>query len=313
MDTSTTKLGGYQGNASILTKALLRLAECLQDSPSTWSCQSEVDAPSQGESANALFSSVEQGTRQICYVASGYLSARVPELSVLDLPFSVSDRRQALAALDGDAGELLAQAVAQKTNYQVLGFWDNGFRHLSNSVHPIRKPQDCEGLVIRTLDNAGYRSALNALGFEARTTDVKDLVRVIRSGEVHAQENPLTNLLTFELWRYHPYVSLTGHYFGVLLLVCNKAWYQALTPAKKADLTTAAASATTLQRQLAAEADGLALVELRKLGVQVLGPNELDMAALREATAVVTQATRLSLSPALLSAYLNTPEASTKG
>lgn len=313
MNPLAIRLGGYQGNASILTKALLRLAECLQDSPSAWSCQTDVDAPSQGESANALFSSVEQGTRQLCYVASGYLSARVPELSVLDLPFSVSERRQALAALDGDAGELLAHAVAQQTNYQVLGFWDNGFRHLSNSVHPIRKPQDCEGLVIRTLDNAGYRAALNALGFEARTTDVKDLVRVIRSGEVQAQENPLTNLLTFELWRYHPYVSLTGHYFGVLLLVCNKLWYQALTHAQKTDLTSAATAATTLQRKLAAEADALALVELHQMGVNVLGPDELDMVALREATAAVTQATRLTLSPALLSAYLTTPEASTKG
>ncbi len=63
------------------------------------------------------------------------------------------------------------------------------------------------------------------------TTDVKDLVRAVETGAVQAQENPLTNLISFGLWRHHRHVSLSGHCFGVLLLVCPRDWYESLPAA----------------------------------------------------------------------------------
>ena len=301
----TIQLAGYQGTASILTAALTHLAELLQSSGHGWCVNVENDVTSSGQSAASLFASVAQGSRQICYIASGYLLSRVAELEVLDLPFSVNDRRAALAALDGKAGQLLARAVARQSGYRVLGFWDNGFRHISNGVRPIRTPKDCEGLIVRTLDSASYRAALAALGFVARTTDVKDLVRVVQSGEVHAQENPLTNLLNFGIWRYHPFLSLTAHHFGVLLLVCNQSWYAALTLQQQEALNVAALAATRLQRDLAANADTMALAQLDAHGVQILAAHELDIRAMKEATFAVSEAQRATLPAELLRAYLD--------
>ena len=52
----------------------------------------------------------------------------------------MSDRTTALDALDGAAGEALTQAVESRTGYKVLGYWDNGFRHISNAVRPVSQP-----------------------------------------------------------------------------------------------------------------------------------------------------------------------------
>lgn len=298
-------LAGYQGEASILTAALVRVAQAVRAQAPDWPLHMQANVTAAGESAQSLFASVEQGQRQLCYMASGYLSARVPELEVLDLPFAVTDRQAAWAALDGTAGHLLAQAVARRTGYQVLGFWDNGFRHISNSVRPIHAPRDCQGLVIRTLDSASYRATLAALGFIPRTTDVKELVRVVRSGEVQAQENPLTNLLNFELWRYHPHVSLSGHFHGVLLLLCPRAWFDGLDRQRQDILREAALQATRQQRQDAAAEDQRALHVLQAQGVQVVPTDALDMAALRAATAEVARARREALPAELLQAYLS--------
>jgi len=298
-------LAGYQGEGSILTAALTRLADTLRELAPDWPVVLQNNVPADGETAQSLFASVEQGQRQLCYMASGYLSARVPELDVLDLPFSVTDRQAAWAALDGTAGQMLSQAVARRTGYQVLGFWDNGFRHLSNAVRPIRSPSDCQGLVIRTLDSALYREVLSALGFSARSIDVKDLVRVVQSGEVQAQENPLTNLLSFSLWRHHPFVSLSGHFFGVLLVLCPRSWYAALTHDKQQVLQQAVAVATHQQRLAAAAEDARALVQLQSLGVQVLQPDQLDLDAMRQATAGVARARSQAIAPQLLRAYLS--------
>lgn len=303
-DGTVLHLAGYQGEGSILTAALTRLAGTLRELAPDWPVHQQSNVPAAGETAQSLFASVEQGQRQLCYMASGYLSARVPELDVLDLPFAVTDRQPAWDALDGSAGRMLSEAVARRTGYQVLGFWDNGFRHISNSVRPIYAPSDCRGLVIRTLDSATYRATLDALGFTARSIDVRELVRVVQSGEVQAQENPLTNLLNFDLWRYHPYVSLSGHFHGVLLLLCPRAWFEALSDHQQFVLRQAAWETTRQQRQDAMVEDERAMMALRDKGVQILGADELDMVALREAVKDVAQAQRKALPSDLLQAYL---------
>jgi TRAP-type C4-dicarboxylate transport system substrate-binding protein len=296
-------LAGYQGGASILTAALTTLARRL-DGGSVGTPHLLPDVTVLGESAASLFASLETGGRHIGYMASGYLSARVPELAVLDLPFSVQNRGAALTALDGTAGTLLRDAVSRQSGLHVLAFWDNGFRHVSNAVRAIRTPADCKGLVIRTLDSALYRHTLDALGFEAMTTDVKDLVRVVQDGTVQAQENPLTNLLTFELWRHHAHVSLTGHFFGVVLLACPRAWYETLNARQREELQAAVDEATREQRCSAAAQDQTALERLRSHGVQVLGPDAIDLDALRCATEAVRAESLAGLPAALVDAYL---------
>ena len=158
-------------------------------------------------------------------------------------------------------------------------------------------------MVIRTLDSAHYRAALGALGFVPVTTDVKELVRVVQSGEVQAQENPLTNLLNFGLWKHHPHVSLTQHYFGVLLLVCPRAWYEGLTAAQRQTLSLAARLVTQVQRHNAEAQDAIALAQLQSHGVQVVPASAIDLSAMRQATQAVAQRQRQSLPNDLLNAY----------
>lgn len=297
-------VAGYQGPSSILTQGLACLVQTLKSEG--W--KSDIDwipnVTDHQEKAADLFASIENGSRQIGYMASGYLSARVPELEVLELPFTVDNRETALSALDRSAGEILTQAVAQKTGFHVLGFWDNGFRHLSNAVRPIQHPTDAVGLKIRTLDSALYRATLDAIGFQALTSDVKDLVGWIQQNVVQAQENPLTNYMGFELWKHHPYVSLTHHFYGVLLLVCPKAWYDTLDPEERQLVAHAVNTATALQRQLAADQDAITLVRMHDIGVKVLNKDALDMRAFHQCVESISSNARAQIPKELIAAYL---------
>ena len=298
------RVAGYQGPSSILTQGLACLVETLKQSG--W--KSDIDwlpnVTDHQEKAADLFASIENGSRHIGYMASGYLSARVPELEVLELPFTVDNRETALAALDRSAGEILTKAVSQKTGFRVLGFWDNGFRHLSNSVRPIQHPTDAVGLKIRTLDSTLYRATLDAIGFQALTSDVKDLVAWIQQNIVQAQENPLTNYMGFELWKHHPYVSLTHHFYGVLLLVCPLAWYNTLNQEELELLAHAVTTSTALQRQLAADQDAITLARMQDMGVKLLSKDALDMQAFHKSVELVSLKARSQLPQNLLAAYL---------
>ena len=302
---AAVSLGGYQGSGSILSASLTSLEQSLKACELFGPITTALDVTAQGETAGQLFQSVNLGTRQICYAASGYLTAYASDLAALDLPFTVKNREAALAALDHSAGQWLSDQLGQNSSFKVLGFWDNGFRHISNSVRPLRTPTDMQGLKIRTLDSAIYRESLNALGFTAVTTDVSELKQVLKSGEVQAQENPLTNYNNFKIYENHPYVSLTGHFFGVLLLVCNRQWFDSLSAKQQHAVDAAAARATQQQRTLAAQQDSALLTELAQRGVQIISSSDLDMGAMRSVTAHIIERERQTLSKPMVQHYLD--------
>ena len=286
MPSTTLRMGGYQAETSILTRALRHLAAGLSGSLGTpWQVDVIPNVTLRGHRATDLLTLVEEGTIEVCYFASSYLAGRVTSLGCFDKPFSVVDRARIYAELDGDLGARLAGDVAAHSGYRVLGFWDNGFRHISNRLRPIRHPGDCRGMRIRTLDNAMYQRVLAAIGFTPVVIDVKDLVRAVETHEVDAQENPLTNTTNFGLHRTHRHLSLTSHFHGVALLLANRAWFEALAPATQLAMLAASAKATAAQRQFAIAEDALCLEQLRRDGVAIVSAEEIDVAAFRAAVA----------------------------
>jgi TRAP-type C4-dicarboxylate transport system substrate-binding protein len=286
MPDATLRLGGYQAETSILTRSLRSLATALSGVPgANWHVEVMRDITERGARAVDLLSMVEEGSVNICYFASSYLVGRVAALGCFDEPFAVVDRARIYAELDGGLGARLAGDVARHTGYRVVGYWDNGLRHISNRLRPIRGPADCQGMRIRTLDNATYRQALAAMGFTPLTIDVKDLVRAVETHEVDAQENPLTNTVHFGLHKTHKHLSLTSHFHGVALLLANRAWLEALPAPTQAAVLVACTEATAAQRQLAIAEDELCLEQLRRDGVAIVPAAEIDFAAFRAAVA----------------------------
>jgi len=288
MPATTLRIGGYQAETSILTRALQHLVAGLSGAPGArWQIEVIRNVTETGFRAADLLSMVEGGTMHVCYFASSYLAGRVAALGCFDKPFGANDRARIYADLDGGQGAQLAAEVARHTGYRVLGFWDNGFRHISNRLRPIRHPDDCRGMRIRTLDNAMYQKVLAAVGFEAVVIDVKDLVHAVETHEVDAQENPLTNTVNFGLHHTHKHLSLTSHFHGIALLLANRAWFEALTPATQSPLLAASAEATAAQRQLAIAEDALCLERLREDGVAIVPAEEIDVTAFRAAVAAI--------------------------
>ncbi|GAC1338822.1 MAG: hypothetical protein NVSMB18_05950 [Acetobacteraceae bacterium] len=286
---AAVRAGGYQGADSVHTRALQAMGAALGGAPGF---SLVADVTQDGSKATALLAQVESGALDLCYFASSYLAARVPALLSLDLPFTFADREAAYRALDGALGDVLRAAVGAGTGFVVLALWDNGVRHLSNRVRPLARPADCRGLTIRTLDNALHRDVFASFGFRPITIDVRDLPAAVHEGRVDAQENPLTNTVNFGLHRTHRFHSLTGHLFGVALLLANRGWYERLPAGRRAVLDAAVAEASGLQRQFAAAEDARCLAVLRVDGAEVLGAEALDLPAFRQAASGLRDAAR---------------------
>ena len=294
------RLGGYQGPGSVHTRGAMRFGEVLErEAGDAVSFELVGDVIALGRNSGELPKMVETGELALCYMSSVRFAPAVPELQVFELPFVVNDRARAIEALDGGLGARLKVKMLERTPFRALGFWDNGFRHFTNSVRPIRTPADCSGLRIRTQVSELHGETLAALGFIPIPVDIKEYVEQVATDRFQAQENPLTNTFNFNVHKYHRYITMSGHFFGISVLVCSKAQYAGWPGEVQRAVEIAAREATAHQHRLAAEEDDeiLAKIDPRENDIVRLTPAE--RAAFVQAVEPVLAKYRKTLDPKL--------------
>ena len=166
---------------------------------------------------------VEQGLLTLGYQSSSYLTDRVPELGVLDLPFLFENNHQARAAMDGKLGAHLTQKIEDRCDYRVLGYFENGFRHISNRLRTIRAPADLAGMKIRVLPSDVQEKTFRLLGAEPRKMDLAEAIQGIKDGSLDAQENPFANTVTYGVHHHHRFHTMSGHFYLSRPIFANRA------------------------------------------------------------------------------------------
>ena len=286
------RFGGYQGAFSVHNRAATLFGDTLsQTLGNDVSFDLTPNVTEQGHNAVDLLDMVTSGEMTFCYFASSYLADRVPEFALLDLPFAIRDRAQAYAMLDGPLCRYLADRIDEVAGFRVVSWWDNAFRHLSNGVRPIRRPQDCVGLKIRTLKSDLYMQSFSALGFKPVFYDVKDLVPSVASGAVDAQENAITNTFNMGVHNHHRWITLSGHFFGPAVVLCHKQTYDSWPVEVRAAVDSALATATAAQRQFATTEEAAVLQKFDPAQNEVITLSEDERAEFAAAVQPVVEAT----------------------
>lgn len=232
---------------------------------------------------------VRAGVLTCAYVSTAYLAEAAPALAAFDLPFLFGDRAAAHTAMDGALGGLLAREAEARLGLTGLGYWENGFRHVTSCRAPVTSLADLVGLRIRVQPSAIHRRTFELLGAVPVPTDLKDLLPAIVQGRVDAHENPLENIHAYGIHRHHSFVSLTGHFYGVRGLYASAAAWRDL-PSEVQDLVRRPARDATLhQRRLAAAKDGEMAAVLQAEGVQIHQPDAAFLEACRRRVAPILQ------------------------
>ena len=231
----------------------------------------------------AMVTALRTGALDISANSQGAVSNVVPEYAAFGMPFLFSNLSQAWKLLDGPLGQELAKKSADK-GMIVLGYWDNGIRHMTNSKHAIVKPADLQGMKMRTPPDAVTVDIMQALGAEAQQIKFAELYVALQQGVVDGQENPLMNIYASKLYEVQKFLSLTGHKYEMTPFLMSKRSWDKLSEADRKLVREAAAEATVLQRKLSQESDEKLVAELKAKGVQI---DVADKVAFEKATAKV--------------------------
>jgi len=206
-----------------------------------------------GHKAEDILTLVEDGSMTLGYQSSSYLTDRVPELGFVDLPFLFSNNAQARGAMDGELGEFLVRKTEDRINYRILGWFENGFRHISNRLRPIHLPADMKGMKIRVLPSEIHKRTFELLGAVAMRMDLTEAIAMIKAGTLDAQENPLANTVTYGVHKFHKFHTLSNHFYISRPIFFHRPSFEAWPDELKSAMQRAVNEAVAYQRKLAVE------------------------------------------------------------
>ena len=194
-----------------------------------------------------LCEGVQMGAIQMAIPSTSALAGFDKRIQVLDLPYLFTTREAAFEAVDGELGQKLNEFLGKKGFY-VVGYLENGFRHVTNSKQPITKPEDLSGLKIRTMENPMHLAFFKELGANPTPMSWGELYTALQQGTVDAQENPYAMIDDGKFYEVQKYVSETGHVFSYEILIANKKFMEKLPEDLRALVIDEAQKAIATQR-----------------------------------------------------------------
>ncbi|HKA78570.1 MAG TPA: TRAP transporter substrate-binding protein [Xanthobacteraceae bacterium] len=267
------RMGGYGPASTGFSRALKRIGDQLTaefgdrvDIKYVWNI---MDL---GYRAEDILWLAEHGLLTLGYQSSSYLTDRVPELGLVDLPFLFADTKAARAAMDGALGDVLARAIEERVGYRILGWFENGFRHISNRVRQVHSPAELKGLRIRVLPSKVQARTFELLGAVPMRMDLTKAIEMIKAGTIDAQENPLSNTVTYGVHKFHRFHTLSNHFYISRPIFLHRAAFDGWPEDLQAAMRAAVTDAVAFQRELhvqeeedahkAIAAEGCELVEV---------------------------------------------------
>jgi tripartite ATP-independent transporter DctP family solute receptor len=245
------RMGGYGPATTGFSRALKRIGDRLTaefgdrvDIKYVWNI---MDL---GYRAEDILWLVEHGLLTLGYQSSSYLTDRVPELGLVDLPFLFPDTKAARAAMDGALGDVLARKIEERANFRILGWFENGFRHISNRVRPVRTPADLQGLRIRVLPSKVQARTFELLGAVPMRMDLTQAIEMIKAGTIDAQENPLSNTVTYGVHKFHRFHTLSNHFYVSRPIFLHRTVFDGWPSDLQAAMRAAVKDAIVFQREL---------------------------------------------------------------
>ncbi len=233
----------------------------------------------------AVLQGLRAGAIDIAAV-SGSVANLDPTFSIMDMPFVFTDRDKVVEFLDGPYGDELSESLVESIGARVLGFGENGFRHITNNKRPIVTSNDLAGLKIRVPGNPARVALFEALGAAPTQIDIGEAYLALDQGVLDGQENPLKVIDAFSFYEKQRYLSLTAHIYSPVYLAMNEETWQGLSPEVQQGLEKAAAAAAVTSRESGAEADKQLLAKFEEAGVEV---NQADVTQLSEAVVGVRE------------------------
>jgi tripartite ATP-independent transporter DctP family solute receptor len=172
-----------------------------------------------------MLSQLRSGALEMFTLSGLILSTLVPATSITGIGFAFPDYDAVWKALDGELGAYVRAQITKAGIVPMEKIWDNGFRQITSSSHPINTADDLKGFKIRVPVSPLWTSMFKALEASPASINFSEVYSALQTKIVDGQENPLAIISTAKLYEVQKYCSITNHMWdGFWFLVNKSAW-----------------------------------------------------------------------------------------
>ena len=245
---------------------------------------------------------LQGGVQEMLVASTTSLAGIVKEFGLFDFPFLFSNGQQADAMVDGPLGKMLSARLAEK-GVVVLGFFDLGFRNVTNGKRPITKAEDLEGLKLRVIPNPVFLETFKTFKANPIPMPFAELYGALESKAVDGEENPYSVILSSKFYEVNKYVSGTNHVYATNPVQVSKRFWDKLSPVEQKLLQESAIEAQNYQRVVSREAASKAVAELKAKGMNYNDIAAPELARMRAAVKPVHEKFAASYDPAVVTLF----------
>lgn len=221
------------------------------------------------------------GAQEMMVGSTATLVGITKEMALWDTPFLFNNTQEADAILDGPIGQKVMNKLQEK-GLVGLVYWENGFRNLTNSVRPVTRMEDFNGIKLRVMQNNVYLDSFKTLGANAVPLPFSELFGALETKTVDGQENPFNTILSSKFYEVQKYLSVTNHVYSPWIVLVSKKWWDQLSKAEQKVLLDAAKVSRDFERKDTREEASRAMADLKAKGMQVNQLSASESARMRD-------------------------------
>lgn len=225
-----------------------------------------------------LLKKLKLGTADLA-LPSTVMTTVAPEFGLFDMPYLVEDRDHAARIHEAVTRPTLVP-IAEENGYRIIGIWENGFRHVTNSARPIETPEDLRGLKLRVPQGVWRVRMFEAYGASPSPLPLSETFVALQTGVMDAQENPLAQIYASRFQEVQKFLSLTGHVYTPAYVVAGRSWDR-LPENVQQILIETAVEMEPVVRETAARMDEELIGQFEQAGMEI---NEVDNASFVDAS-----------------------------
>jgi len=238
-------------------------------------------------SDQANVSAMQGGTLEMVSMNSGILNSQVKEFAIFDFPFMFPNEAVADAVVDGAFGHKM-HAKLQDKGLVGLGYYELGFRQITNSKRSITKVEDLEGLKLRVIPNPINVDWVKALGANPTPLPFPEVYSALEQKAIDGQENPITVINANKFYEVQKHVVISNHQYNPQSVLISKKFWDGLNADQKKIVADAVTASAKYQREQARGQVASALDNMKKNGMQVTQFSDAELAKLRDKLRSVT-------------------------
>jgi len=241
-----------------------------------------------GKGEREMTEGIQQGAIDLLVTSTGPLGGFSPSINILDFPFLFRDFNHVDLVMDGSIGRKLLDDF-EKANIKALSFWENGFRHLTNSKVAVKKVEDAKGLKIRTMENKIHLAAWKDAGLNPTPMSWGEVFTALQQKVIDGQENPIAVIYSNKLWDAgQKYFSFTAHVYSPSPFLMSKKTFDAMPKADQDLFVKTSYEVGKFQRKINRDAEDAKLKEMAEKGVTVI--RDVDRESFKKAMAPTYEA-----------------------